>query len=74
MFETIKAILVKHLKVDPSTITEKTNLKEDLGADSLDLVEIVMEMEEKFGISIPDSDISKVKTIGDAIAYIESHK
>lgn len=74
MFETIKAILVKHLKVDPATITEKTNLQEDLGADSLDLVEIVMEMEEVFGISIPDSDITKVKTIGDAIAYIESRK
>lgn len=74
MFERIKAILVKHLKVDPATITEQTNLQEDLGADSLDLVEIVMEMETEFGISIPDSDITKVKTIADAIKYIEAHK
>ena len=74
MFEIIKTIIVKHLKVDPASITENTNLREDLGADSLDLVEIVMEMEEQFGISIPDSDIKKIKTIGEAIKYIEQQK
>ena len=74
MLEAIKAILVKHLKIDPSTITESTNLQEDLGADSLDLVEIIMEFETKFGLEIPDEDILKFKTIGDAIEYIEAHK
>ncbi|MBR5553004.1 MAG: acyl carrier protein [Clostridia bacterium] len=74
MLETIKAILVKHLKIDPNTITENTNLQEDLGADSLDLVEIIMEFETKFGLEIPDEDILKFKTIGDAVKYIEAHK
>ena len=74
MLETIKAILVKHLKIDPNTITENTKLQEDLGADSLDLVEIIMEFETKFGLEIPDEDILKFKTIGDAVKYIEAHK
>ena len=74
MLETIKAILVKHLKIDPNTITENTNLQEDLGADALDLVEIIMEFETKFGLEIPDEDILKFKTIGDAVKYIEAHK
>lgn len=74
MLETIKAVLVKHLKVDPDTITVNTNLQEDLGADSLDLVEIIMEFETKFGLEIPDEDILKLKTIGDAIEYIEARK
>ena len=74
MLESIKAILVKHLKIDPNTITENTNLQEDLGADSLDLVEIIMEFETKFGLEIPDEDILKFKTIGDAIKYIEAHQ
>lgn len=74
MLESIKAILVKHLKIDPNTITENTNLQEDLGADSLDLVEIIMEFETKFGLEIPDEDILKLKTIGDAIKYIEAHQ
>ena len=74
MLETIKAILVKHLKIDPNTITENTNLQVDLGADSLDLVEIIMEFETKFGLENPDEDILKFKTIGDAVKYIEAHK
>ena len=74
MLESIKAILVKHLKIDPSTITENTNLQQDLGADSLDLVEIIMEFETKFSLEIPDEDILKFKTIGDAIKYIEAHQ
>lgn len=74
MFEEIKAILVKHLKIDPAKITETTNLQEDLGADSLDLVEIIMEIETKFGIEIPDEDIFALKTMNDVISYIESKK
>ena len=63
-----------NIKIDPNTITENTNLQEDLGADSLDLVEIIMEFETKFGLEIPDEDILKFKTIGDAVKYIEAHK
>ena len=74
MFEQIQAILVKHLKLDPAKITEETNIQEDLGADSLDIVEIIMDIENEFGISIPDEDIVKFKTIGDAIKYIEARK
>lgn len=74
MFEEIKAIIVKHLKIDPKKITETTNLQEDLGADSLDLVEIIMELENTFGIEIPDEDILGLKTMDDVIAYIEKKK
>jgi acyl carrier protein len=74
MFEEIKAILVKHLKIDPAKITESTNLQEDLGADSLDLVEIIMEIENKFGIEIPDEDIFGLKTINSVVSYIEAKK
>lgn len=74
MFEEIKAILVKHLKIDPAKITETTNLQEDLGADSLDLVEIIMEIENKFGIEIPDEDIFDLKTIDNVVSYIEAKK
>ncbi len=74
MFEEIRAILVKHLKIDPAKITDTTNLQEDLGADSLDLVEIIMELENKFGIEIPDEDIFGLKTMNDVIAYIEKKK
>ena len=74
MLEKIKAILAKHLKVYPADITEDTNIQEDLGADSLDVVEIVMALENEFGIEIPDEDIIKLKTIRDAMNYIESRR
>ncbi len=74
MFEKIRAILVKHLKVDADKITENTNIQEDLGADSLDIVEIIMDIENEFGISIPDEDIVKLKTMSEAIKYIEARK
>ncbi len=74
MLEKIKAILAKHLKVDPADITEDTNIQEDLGADSLDVVEIVMALENEFGIEIPDEDIIKLKTIRDAMNYIDARR
>ena len=72
MLETIKAILVKHLKIDPNTITENTNLQEDLGADSLDLVDVVMSLEDEFDKEIPDEDVESIKTVGDIVSYIEN--
>lgn len=75
MLEKIKAILSKNLKIDPSEITEKTNLRKDLDVDSLALVEIVMEIENTFGIGeISDDDIPKLKIVGDIVNYIEEQK
>ena len=71
MFEKIRAILVKHLRVPPESITETTNIQEDLSADSLDIVEIIMELEETFGISISDEDAMTLKTVKDLMDYIE---
>lgn len=74
MFEKIRAILVKHLRVSPDAINETTNILEDLSADSLDVVEIIMELEETFGISIPDEDAMELKTVKDLMNYIEAKK
>lgn len=65
-------ILSKQLRVDKSKITAKTNIAADLGADSLDLVEILMSLEEEFNISIPDEAIPGIVTVGDLVKYIES--
>ena len=71
MFEKIRAVLVKHLRVSPESITEQNNMQEDLSADSLDIVEIIMELEETFGISISDEDAMTLKTVRDLMDYIE---
>ncbi|MCM8785360.1 MAG: acyl carrier protein [Candidatus Omnitrophica bacterium] len=70
----IKDIVVEKLGVNPSEVTEEAAFVEDLGADSLDTVELVMDFEEKFGLEIPDEDAEKIKTIKDAIDYIEKKK
>ncbi|MCM8767788.1 MAG: acyl carrier protein [Candidatus Omnitrophica bacterium] len=72
--KTIKEIIVEKLGVNPSEITEEAAFVEDLGADSLDTVELVMDFEEKFGLEIPDEDAEKIKTVKDAIDYIEKKK
>ena len=70
--EDVKAIIVEKLGVDASEVTETANFTNDLGADSLDIVELVMDFEKKFDIEIPDEDASdKIVTVGDAIKYIE---
>ena len=70
--EDVKAIIVEKLGVDPSEVTETASFQNDLGADSLDIVELIMDFEKKFGIVIPDDDASdKIPTVGDAIKYIE---
>ena len=70
--EDVKAIIVEKLGVDPSEVTESASFQNDLGADSLDLVELIMDFEKKFGIVIPDDDAGdKITTVGDAIKYIE---
>ncbi len=70
----VKEIIVDKLTVDESEVTPSAEFSKDLGADSLDTVELIMEFEKEFGITIPDADAEKIATVGDAIAYIESHK
>ena len=66
------AIVVDKLGVEESKVTPEANFTSDLGADSLDTVELIMELEKEFNISIPDDDAQKIATVGDAIAYIEN--
>ena len=72
--EKIKQIIVDELGVDEAEVTENARFIEDLGADSLDLVELVMRFEEEFGIEIPDEDSEKIQSVRDAYAYVEQHK
>lgn len=72
-FEKIKAIIVEQLGVDESEVTPEAHFIDDLGADSLDTVELVMALEEEFGIEISDEDAEKIQTVGDAVKYIEEH-
>jgi len=69
----VKEIIVQKLGVDPEAVKPEASYVEDLGADSLDTVEIVMALEEEFGIEIPDSDAEKITTVGETIKYIEAH-
>ena len=69
--EKVKAIIVEQLGVKQEEVTEKASFIDDLGADSLDTVELVMAFEEEFGIEIPDEDAEKILTVGDAVKYIE---
>ena len=70
----VKEILAKQLRLDAAKITSETNITTDLGADSLDLVEILMSLEEEFKISIPDDAIPGIVTVGDLVKYIEQNK
>jgi acyl carrier protein len=72
--ERVKKIVVEHLGVEPDKVTEQASFIEDLGADSLDIVELVMAMEEEFEVEIPDEEAENIKTVGDAINYINTHK
>ena len=72
MLQKVTEFVGSRLDVDPALISADTNIMEDLGADSLDVVELVMAAEEHFGIKIEDEDIVSVKTIGDAVAYLEN--
>ena len=69
----VKAIIVDKLTVDENEVTPQAEFSKDLGADSLDTVELIMEFEKEFGIQIPDEDAEKITTVGDAINYIEEH-
>ncbi len=70
----VTSIIVEKLGVEESEVTPQASFANDLGADSLDTVELIMEFEKEFGLSIPDEDAEKITTVGDAISYIEAHQ
>lgn len=70
----VKAIIVDKLSVDEAEVKNEASFANDLGADSLDTVELIMEFEKAFDLTIPDADAENIKTVGDAISYIESHQ
>ncbi len=72
-FDDVKAIIIDLLGVDAAKVTMEARFREDLEADSLDLVELVMAFEDKFGSEISDEDAQKIKTVGDAVTYLEAH-
>ena len=74
VFEKVKSIIVERLSVDEKDVTREATFIDDLGADSLDTVELVMALEEEFGLEIPDEEAEKIVSVGDAVKYIESHK
>ncbi|MDD2393986.1 MAG: acyl carrier protein [Eubacteriales bacterium] len=71
IFETVQSILADQLGVEPDQVTMDANFIDDLNADSLDIVELVMAMEQEFGISIPDDEAERIKTVGDAVNFIK---
>jgi len=72
VFERVAKIIVDRLGVDESKVTPEATFKDDLGADSLDVVELVMELEDEFGMQFSDEDSEKIVTVGDAVDYIKS--
>ncbi|HEX9917128.1 MAG TPA: acyl carrier protein [candidate division Zixibacteria bacterium] len=71
--QRVKEIIVEQLGVDPEQVTNEASFVDDLGADSLDTVELVMALEEEFGLEIPDEEAEKITTVGEAIEYIEKN-
>ena len=73
MLGKLVAVIREQLNLEDVEITEKSNFKDDLGADSLDLFELVMSLEEEFGVEIPSEDLEKIATVGDVVNYLKEH-
>ena len=74
VYERVKEVLTEQLGVEEGDITEEASFQEDLDADSLDLVELIMELEDQFGIKTSDEDAQKIQTVGQAVDYVSSHQ
>ncbi|NPA11137.1 MAG: acyl carrier protein [Epsilonproteobacteria bacterium] len=74
LFDEVKEVIVEQLNVNPEEVKPESKFVEDLGADSLDVVEMIMALEEKFEIEIPDSEAEKIQTVQDVVDYIQKHK
>ncbi|MDO7787177.1 acyl carrier protein [Desulforamulus aquiferis] len=73
-FDKVKAIIVDQLSVDEADVSLEASFVDDLGADSLDIVELVMALEEEFGLEIPDEEAEKIRTVGDAVKFIQERQ
>lgn len=74
VFEQVKKVVVEQLGVEESEVNRDASFVDDLGADSLDTVELVMALEETFGLEIPDEEAEKIKSVGDTVTYVLAHK
>ena len=74
IFDTVNSMIAKQLKVDEASITPESRLIEDLKADSANVMVMIMDLEDKYGIMVEDDQIMKLKTVGDVVAYIEKHQ
>lgn len=73
MFEKVRQIIIEQLGIEESEITMESSFIDDLGADSLDIVELIMALEEEFNLEIPDEEAEKIATVGDVVEYIKAH-
>ena len=71
MYEKVQAILARQLRVDPAIVTPEAQIKKDLGADSLDILQLLMRIEDQYGIVIPDKALATFNTVGDVVTYLE---
>ena len=74
MFDKVKAILAKQLRKDPAIITPESRIKRDLGADSIDILQLLMHIEDQYGIVIPDQELATFETVGDVVAFLEKQE
>lgn len=74
VFEKLQKIIAEQLEIDEKDITPDSDIIDDLGADSLDIVDLVMSIEDEFGIEVPDEAVEEIKTVDDAVKYIEDHE
>ena len=74
MFDKVQAILAKQLRKDPAVITRESKIKRDLGADSIDILQLLMRIEDQYGIVIPDEALAGFDTVGDVVAYLEKQE
>lgn len=74
IFNKIKKLIADNFDIDESKISKETNFQNDLDADSIDLVEFILQLEDEFGAEIPDEDAEKIQTVGDAVRYIKDHQ